>query len=115
MKLVYGVGINDADYDVAINEYYTNDEGVKGERRIWTCPYYSRWMNMLTRCYSDKFQEGNPTYKGCYVAEEWKTFSNFKEWMVTQEWEGLELDKDILFVGNREYGPEKCVFVTKSD
>jgi hypothetical protein len=32
--------------------------------------------------------------------------------MEKQDWEGKQLDKDILYPGNLEYGPEKCVFVS---
>ena len=63
-------------------------------------------------CYSTKFQERQPTYIGCTVSEEWLTFSNFKNWMMTQDWEGNQLDKDLLFKGNKIYSPETCVFVT---
>ncbi len=38
--------------------------------------------------------------------------SSFKSWMETQDWEGKQLDKDLLFEGNRVYSPETCVFVT---
>ena len=68
---------------------------------------------MLQRCYSEKWQERYPTYKGCSVSEEWHTFSNFKAWMEKQQWEGKQLDKDILFEGNKVYSPEPCVFVTR--
>ena len=33
--------------------------------------------------------------------------------MVKQDWKGKALDKDILFVGNKEYAPDKCCFVTR--
>ena len=66
---------------------------------------------MIERCYSEKLQEKCPTYKGCHVYEPWLTFSNFKSWMEQQEWDGMQLDKDLLFEGNKEYHPDKCVFV----
>lgn len=103
-KLVYGVGFNDAGYAV--------QPKVNGKQV--TCPFYSRWQNMLERCYSEKFLARYPTYVGCQVAEEWKTFSVFRDWMVLQDWENKQLDKDILVFGNKIYGPDNCVFVTKS-
>ena len=110
-KLVHGVGINDADYVVQKNE--TNKaNGVRKPSRAWVCPYYQTWVDMLARCYSAKFQEHYPTYKGCTVSDEWLTFSNFKNWMMAQDWEGLQLDKDLLFEGNKVYSAERCVFVT---
>ena len=101
-KLVYNVGINDADYNVY--------EYINGKIVRW-CPYYDTWKGMLRRCYSEKYQSKKPTYKGCSVCDEWLTFSNFKNWMETQDYKGKHLDKDLLKVGNRVYSPSLCVFV----
>lgn len=111
-KLVYGVGINDADYKVT---RYSSEivDGKRVYKLEWTCPYYSVWSSMLMRCYSDKYQEKSPTYKGCSVSEEWLTFPNFRAWMIQQDYRGKELDKDLLFKGNKVYSPETCVFVSK--
>ena len=68
---------------------------------------------MLTRCYNEKHLVKNPSYKDCVVCEEWKRFSNFKAWMEIQDWEGKQLDKDLLIRGNKLYSPETCVFVSK--
>lgn len=105
-RLVCGVGINDADCVVIRNQDTT------GKR--WTCPYYERWRSMLTRCYSESFHIRNPSYKDCFVCEEWKTFSNFKKWMQQQNWQGKQLDKDIIIPENKKYGPETCIFVSSS-
>lgn len=110
-KLVYGVGINDADYVVQEFETIGYVNGKQKRKLVWECPYYSVWMSMLVRCYSDKFQERRPTYKGCSVSEEWLTFSVFKRWMEQQDWVGKQLDKDLLFSGNKVYSAETCVFV----
>lgn len=112
-KLVFGVGINDADYVVKVWESFGYVNGKRKQKLVWICPYYRVWSDMLARCYSDKFQERQPTYKGCSVSEEWLTFSNFKSWMEVQDFEGKQLDKDLLFVGNKVYSSESCVFVTK--
>ena len=109
-KLVYGVGINDADYVVQKSESW-QENGKQKRKLIWACPYYDRWNKMIKRCYSEKYQVKNPTYKGCHVYKPWLIFSNFKSWMENQNWEGMQLDKDILFEGNKEYHPDKCVFV----
>ena len=112
-KLVYGVGINDAGYVVRVMGYIEERlaNGNKKQVSVWFCPYYARWGNMLKRCYSKKHHNKRPTYQDCSVSEEWLLFSNFREWMVTQEWEGNELDKDLLLLGNKVYSPETCVFV----
>jgi len=102
-KLVFGIGINDADYSVCSR--------LKG-KRLW-CPFYRKWMDMLRRCYSEKYQKAKPTYIGCYVTFNWLTFSIFKAWMEQQDWQGKELDKDLLCPGNKLYSPETCVFVDR--
>ena len=104
MKLVFGVGINDADY--------ITQPTVEGTRVV--CPFYRKWKNMLKRCYSTKFQVTRPTYKGCSVAEEWLTFSNFRKWMVEQDWKGNDLDKDLLLEGNKIYSSKTCVFICRA-
>lgn len=111
-KLVHGVGINDADYVVQKKETVDYVNGKPKQKQIWRCPCYRTWASMLERCYSAKFQERWPTYKGCSVSEDWLTFSVFKRWMAKQDWEGKQLDKDLLFEGNKVYGPDTCVFVS---
>lgn len=93
-KLVYGAGTND----------------LTGNRKS---KIYNAWANMIERCYSPRFHERYPTYVGCSVCEEWLLFSNFKNWMISQDWEGKCLDKDILIPGNKVYSPETCVFVSQ--
>ena len=93
--LVHGVGINDS-----------------GHGNVYRCAYYSVWISMLKRCYSRKLQDKYPTYIDCTVCKEWLTFSNFKKWMELQDWQGKELDKDLLVSGNKIYSPDTCIFVT---
>lgn len=111
-KLVYGVGVNDADYNVQKFETvgYT-DSGKHIQKLVWICPFYRKWRDMLSRCYSEKLHLKFPNYRGCYVIAEWHSFVAFRDWMIEQDWEGKELDKDILFPGNKVYGPDTCVFV----
>lgn len=101
-RLVYGVGVNDADYPVT--EY-------ENGKQVWMCPYYQTWKSMLARSYSNKFKQKNPTYNGTTVCGEWHSFMNFRSWMVEQDWKDKELDKDILSQGNKVYSPDTCVFV----
>ena len=98
-KLIYGVAINDSEQPVS-----------KRQRII--CPFYQAWVNVLERCYSSEFHKSRPTYIGCTTSKEWLLFSNFKLWMVKQDWKGKHLDKDIIFPGNKHYSSENCVFVT---
>lgn len=100
-SIVYGVGINDADYQVS-----------KGS---WRCPFYKHWKNMLARCYSPAFQRNQPLYVGCTVDPRWHRFSHFKSWMETQDWEGKQLDKDRKVSGNKVYGPDTCQWLTRKE
>ena len=113
-KLVCGVGLNNADYAVQKFKQLGYVDGKKKMKKVWTCLYYQTWVDMLKRCYSAKHQEKRPTYIGCTVSEDWLTFSNFKNWMEGQDFEGMRLDKDILFEGNKVYSAETCVFVTQT-
>lgn len=99
--IVYGVGINDSDYAIQC--------GIPGKK--WVCPYYMKWKSMVQRGYSSKFKEKNPSYVDTTVCPEWHRFSVFREWMVTQAWEGNQLDKDFLGNGADEYSPENCAFI----
>lgn len=99
---VYGIGINDANYEVSPR--------VDGRQII--CPYYAIWKRMLSRCYCQAVQTKQPTYIGCSVCEEWLSFMPFRAWMMRQAWQGKHLDKDIITPGNRIYCPEKCRFVS---
>lgn len=73
------------------------------------------WENMKQRCYSEKYQEKYPTYKGCYVCDDWLNYDNFKKWFDEnynpETMKGFVLDKDILVEGNKIYSPDTCCFV----
>jgi hypothetical protein len=101
-KLVYGVGVNDADYALSSK---INGKTVR-------CPFYQTWKGMLRRCYSKAFHKRCHTYTSCTVASEWVFFSKFKVWMDNQDWHGKQLDKDILIQNNKIYSSEACIFVT---
>lgn len=74
---------------------------------------HEKWDNMLERCYYVKSQH-RLSYKDVKVCEDWHNFQNFAKWY-EDNWkshmEGWELDKDILFKGNKIYSPETCWFV----
>ena len=104
-KLVYGVGVNDANY---VTQKYETVEGKR--KQVWICPFYRTWRSMIERCYSEKWHSHH-TYLDCVVCDEWLVFSNFKTWMEQQDWEGNHLDKDLLIRGNRVYSPSTSMFV----
>lgn len=94
-QVIYGFGINDLGRNV------TNDQ------------IYFTWKRMIERCYAGVTLEKFPTYEDKYVSQKWKFATKFEEWMSIQQWEGMELDKDLLVLGNKEYNPETCSFVPK--
>jgi hypothetical protein len=108
IKLTRGIGINDADYPV----FLRLEDG-----KVWHCPIYRHWSNMLTRCtsedgkYSYEYVHNyNQRYIGVSLCDEWIPFMKFREWVLTQDWEGKQLDKDLLGDGTF-YSPETCCFV----
>jgi hypothetical protein len=102
--MVYGVGINDSTYQVSIK-----DNG----KEVWRCPYYKQWKNMLARCYSKAYHKQDSKRVGSSVDPRWHLFSDFKQWMETQDWKGNQLDKDLLVIGNMNYSPDICLFVSR--
>ena len=76
---------------------------------------YKLWREMIRRCYNPKCLERRPTYQGCSVCEEWKYFSNFEKWVLSQEYytEGYQLDKDVLVKGNKMYSPDTCCLIPR--
>ena len=100
--LVFSVGLNDSPHKVS---------AIVSGKKVF-CPIYSTWVHMLERCFCPKLLAKRPTYINCTVAAEWLVLSNFREWMITQDYKGLQLDKDLLISGNKHYSPETCLFVT---
>ena len=104
-KLVLGVGFNDKTRPVFV-------DGKKVKE-------YKLWQDMLTRCFSEKLQTRYPTYKGCNVSDNFLHYSFFYDWCqnqigfgkVDEKGRSWQLDKDLLFVGNKTYSETACVFV----
>lgn len=73
---------------------------------------YKHWIHMIKRCNSDEYEHRN--YFDVSVCTEWLCFQNFAPWAEKQTGfnnKAWQLDKDILAMGNREYGPNVCCFV----
>ena len=97
---VYGVGITGTKYPTRVNGVITKE--------------YVLWHSMLVRCYSDKSKKKNPTYEGCEVSDNFKSYEYFYEWCHKQIGfgnGGFELDKDLLIKGNKVYNENVCVFL----
>lgn len=100
---IFGVGICDVEYSV-----------IQEDGKVMLS-YYT-WRDMLRRCYSQSFQNKEPSYKDCMVCNDWLFYSNFKKWFdnpLNGYKDGYCLDKDILIKGNKIYSPETCCFVPR--
>lgn len=74
------------------------------------------WFNMNIRCYNEKHLITNPSYRGCYMSENFKDFQFFARWCQDKigfNLQNYQLDKDLLVFGNKEYGEEFCVFIPR--
>ena len=93
---VYSVGY--LGYEKAVDE---NGNKIKS---------YIEWCNMLRRCFDEKWKEKHPSYKDVTCCNEWLCFQNFAKWFDNNyyELEGarMDLDKDILYKGNKIYSPD---------
>ena len=100
VRLVQGVGINDGKYPTRVNG------SIKKEYRLWT--------NMLGRCYNEETKKKYPTYIGCSVSDNFKSYSYFYEWCQSQigfNQNDYHLDKDLITKGNKIYSEDTCVFI----
>jgi hypothetical protein len=98
--------------------------GFLGDKHVASNFLYTRWSNMLNRCYVVK----NKSYKyygakGIVVCDRWHNFSNYVEDVIAMEGYDEELaksgkihlDKDIINRDAKIYSPETCKWVTKSE
>jgi hypothetical protein len=104
-KSVYGIGyLGEGKYEASINKRPTKA--------------YDVWIAMIRGCYNQKTLNMIPSYINCTVCEEWHNFQNFSEWFYKNYYEvndeRIDLDKDILFKGNKVYSPNTCIFVPKA-
>ena len=98
----FGVGYSDSLFQPSI-----------GGKVVWQ---YALWKAVLARCFPNKTRAGKPTYQDVTCCDEWLSFSNFVEWVNKEvDYKGkpvnLELDKDILAIGNKVYSKDTCCFV----
>lgn len=79
------------------------------------CKIYKQWYNMIERCYNEKFHQRQPTYIGCYVSDDFKDYSKWRDWFDNYQYkhEGWHMDKDLLFKGNKVYSENTCVFLPR--
>lgn len=105
-SLIAGFGVNNADYPTATYELCDGKY-----KAVWVCKAYKSWLRIIKRCYNEKSLFESPTYYDCSVSEDWKYLLDFKDWYDVNYVDGWHLDKDVLVVGNRVYGPKSCAFI----
>ena len=97
---VYNIGALGTKYASTINGVHTKE--------------YKLWTSMLERCYSGNSKNKYPTYEGCEVSDNFKSYEYFYGWCHKQvgfnnkDW---QLDKDLLIKGNKVYDENTCVFL----
>ncbi|EJA2553088.1 hypothetical protein MWS75_005226 [Serratia marcescens] len=96
MKKVFGIGINDLAHDKTKQEKI----GLTTPELRKEC--YKAWNNRL---------KAETVEKRATVSTEWLTYSNFAEWWIDTRIEGWCIDKDWIVAGNKEYHPDKCVWI----
>lgn len=102
---VYGVGFNDVGFRVKTDG-----------KMLWQ---YLLWKTMLKRCLCSKYKTTSPTYKDVTCCDGWLSLATFLEWCNKEVGykgrpQGVELDKDILYKGNKIYSPDTCSFVPRA-
>ncbi len=99
-SLVFGVGVNDGKYPSWVNGSHIKE--------------YLTWRGLMARCYSPISQRKRPTYIGCTVSENFKSYSYFYNWCRNQigfDQGGFQIDKDLLIRGNKLYSEATCLFL----
>lgn len=75
----------------------------------------SRYFNMKARC-GKKYQDRNPRYYGTYMCDVWlEGREAYYTWLDKNYYEvddeQMDIDKDILQYGNKQYHPDLCLIV----
>lgn len=82
-----------------------------GERTL----AFKLWDSMLKRCYSEVDLQRYPTYRPCFVCDDWLHLPVFETWLADNYYqcgdEKMCLDKDILYKNNKIYSPETTMIV----
>ena len=79
---------------------------------------YSRYSNMKARC-GKEYQDRNPRYYGTFMWKEWLHDKNkFYKWLDNNFYEvngeQMDIDKDILCYGNKQYHKDLILVVPHS-
>ena len=78
----------------------------------------SRYFNMKARC-GKEYQDRNPRYYGTFMCDKWLNDREaYYKWLDNNYYEvdgeQMDIDKDILQYGNKQYHPDLCLVVPHS-
>lgn len=101
-KLVYGLGVNDADYPTQYIDIRTTNRAI--------CPYFRTWKSIIQRVAKPSAIHKDIVYT---IHPEWISFMSFKKWMKQQDRVGKVLSRIILDPDNTTFGPDTCRYISK--
>lgn len=92
------------------NRGFLGDGPFKAKENGFNTLEYTVWSGIFWRCYDERKLIRNPTYRGCYIREDWYNFQEFAVWITKQPQflPGWDLDKDLLVKGNNCYSVDTC-------
>ena len=99
--LIQGHGKNDVEFSTCPN--------IDGKRYKHVA--YQIWQDMLRRCFSEAYLSTHTSYIGTKCSDDWKLFSKFLIWFNKNYISGYQLDKDLLYRGNKLYSENTCIFI----
>ncbi|QGH72497.1 MAG: putative DNA-binding protein [Myoviridae sp. ctThM1] len=111
MGLLYGVGNSQVDICGPTSRKI-------GDKWVMY-PEYLMWKGVLNRACSEGEKLRRPSCKESLCNPAWYLRKNFQDWYFAQEHyydsngEILQIDKDIIFINNKTYGPETSALVPR--
>ena len=103
-----------------MSQKYSQGEQIKmiNFRKLNKDEKQSRYSNMRARC-GKEYQDRNPRYYGAFMCNIWEDNKElYYEWLDENFYEvngeQMDVDKDILQYGNKQYHPDLCLIVPHS-
>lgn len=100
-----------------MSQKYSQGEQIKmiNFRKLNKDEKQSRYSNMRARC-GKEYQDRNPRYYGTFMCDIWENNKElYYEWLDENFYEvngeQMDVDKDILQYGNKQYHPDLCLIV----
>lgn len=95
-------------------------KNMKNYKILTNTEKHTKYNNMKNRC-GKYYQLQNPRYEGTYMCDEWlyNKYDTFFVWLDSNYYEidgemQMDIDKDIIKYGNKQYHPDLCLIVPHS-